>query len=191
MHKLTPQDHIDSESIINETEKMCFLMSRFYNIPLEKIKNIDMNEFSILNESFNKYCTKWEQELKKIKERTVEESFLSAEKIIQTHKLNKIENKLPEINKEVLSINKHLTKNIIYCKLSVYDPNTSDLVDPDKKIKKGDIYWRRSNVIDEDIFWETVKDFPYWIYIDVVKDILISNFEFKKETKNQFELLDL
>ena len=59
MNKLTFKDYIDLEKLMAEgkspLEQQCFLLSRYYNLSLEQIKNMDMSVINSMMKELEKY----------------------------------------------------------------------------------------------------------------------------------------
>ena len=107
-------------------------------------------------------------------------------------KWNKLSEKLPKINKPVFILRRNL-KNPTKAKLKVFCKK-DDSIDFVPKLKEGDIFWfiycfekKRTNWMDVDLY-------PYWIEIDDIEEIIISdNNDWNDSNKinNRAEILDI
>jgi len=110
----------------------------------------------------------------------------------------KIDQKLPEINKEVIIFNASLG-NFFQAKLQIYDDQNSHVIN-DGTFKNGDIFWFVSDFRDftigkdsrvTDILgWVTCKTCPYWTLKGNIIKLLFEQSQNAENKQNKFQLMD-
>ena len=111
--------------------------------------------------------------------------------------------KIPKINTYIFILSKDF-KEIYYGKLVVYlnsmeeDGGFFDYSfeeDEEHGFLEGDLFWEmygNDNDIDDNILWDTIEAFPYWITLQELIEVTINKEEdSNEEINNRADILDL
>lgn len=97
--------------------------------------------------------------------------------------------KIPPINESVFIMNESINK-IYRAKLIIFDTEKDKLsFKTVKALKKNDIFWRVGMI--EGTSWASIEEWPYWMEIEDLINLVTNGVSLKPEDASRFEILDL
>jgi len=118
---------------------------------------------------------------------------------------NKLSRKIPKINTYIYALHDSLSE-LVYGKLVVYIPQMDeedgffevfyeDGEEHSHGFQEGDLFWMLygdERPIDENVCWDTVENYPYWIIPTDLVQIATNRDELKEiEETDRFDILDI